>query len=90
MWLCNVVAMFSYANILFAKLLMVTCLRLKQYGIVSDRESVSRMGVVTRYGDMTYLLLLLRSCSCTPQSAKTSCISHEHTYVFYQFTDQKK
>ena len=24
--LCNVVAMFSYANILFAKLLMVTCL----------------------------------------------------------------
>ena len=26
MWLCNVVAMFSYANILFAKLLMVTCL----------------------------------------------------------------
>ena len=29
MWLCNVVAMFSYANILFAKLLMVTCLRPK-------------------------------------------------------------
>ena len=25
-WLCNVVAMFSYANILFSKLLMVTCL----------------------------------------------------------------
>ena len=24
MWLCNVVVMFSYANILFAKLLMVT------------------------------------------------------------------
>ena len=29
MWLCNVVVMFSYANILFAKLLMVTCLRPK-------------------------------------------------------------
>ena len=26
MWLCNVVAMFPYANILFAKLLMVTSL----------------------------------------------------------------
>ena len=25
-WLCNVVAMFSYANIFFAKLLMMTCL----------------------------------------------------------------
>ena len=29
MWLCNVVAMFSYANTIFAKLLMVTCLRPK-------------------------------------------------------------
>ena len=29
MWLCNVVVMFSYANILFAKWIMVTCFRPK-------------------------------------------------------------
>ena len=54
-----------------------------------DRETnVSRSGGMTPDWDTAYLLLLLRSC--TPQSAKTLCIHHEHTYVFYQFTDQKK